>query len=226
MLSRADNGGPVRRSAGGSSAATRREDKAKKEWDVLTERWWRNWNIPTEWKQRSWGHEDWEENEFRETIVNIKIGNLSLWKMSPLTIERQEEEILVTKRYKYSEIKQNKHTWYWWWHHVKSYLGTPGGTRAGREGIMGGALKGSWWLLKAWLVGPGREGIGGAPKAGEGLSGAPKAGEGFMGGPGVGPPRTAGGRLGAGAVEGAGLRWGVGLREEHDKYSKMKWMSD
>lgn len=84
-------------------------------------------------------------------------------------------------------------------------MGTPGGTRAGREGICGGALKGSWWLLKALMGGPGREGIGGAPKAGDGLSGAPKAEEGFMGGPGVGP-RTAGGRLGGGAAAGAGLR--------------------
>lgn len=55
------------------------------------------------------------------------------------------------------------------------------------------------------MGGPGREGIGGAPKAGEGLRGAPKEGEGFMGGPGVGP-RTAGGRLGTGAAEGGGLR--------------------
>lgn len=55
------------------------------------------------------------------------------------------------------------------------------------------------------MGGPGREGIGGAPKAGEGLSGAPKAGVGFKGGPGV-EPRTAGGRLGGGAAEGGGLR--------------------
>lgn len=77
--------------------------------------------------------------------------------------------------------------------------------RAGREGICGGALKGSRLLLNALMDGPGREGIGGAPKAGEGLSGAPKAGEGFIGGPGVGP-RTAGGRLGGGAAAGGGLR--------------------
>jgi len=70
--------------------------------------------------------------------------------------------------------------------------------------MSGGALKGSWWLLKVLIGGPGREGIGGAPKAGEGLSEAPKAGEGFMGGPGVGP-RAAGGRLGAGAAA-AGCR--------------------
>lgn len=77
--------------------------------------------------------------------------------------------------------------------------------RAGREGICGGALNGSWLLLKALMGGPGREGIGGAPKAGDGLRGTPKGGEGFMGGPGVWP-RTAGGRLGTGAVEGGGLR--------------------
>lgn len=47
---------------------------------------------------------------------------------------------------------------------------------------------------------PGREGMGGAAKAGVGLRG---------GGPGVGP-LTAGGLLGGGADEG-GLRWGVGL---------------
>lgn len=85
------------------------------------------------------------------------------------------------------------------------YLGTPGAMRAGREGICGGALKGSWLLLKALMGGPGREGIGGAPKAGEGLRGTPKEGDGFNGGPGVGP-RTAGGRLGGGAAEGVGLR--------------------
>lgn len=55
------------------------------------------------------------------------------------------------------------------------------------------------------MGGPGREGIGGAPKAGEGLSGAPKAGEGFKGGPGVGP-LTAGGRLGGWDDVGVGLR--------------------
>lgn len=82
-----------------------------------------------------------------------------------------------------------------WFRGGAGRLGTPGGTRAGREGICGGALKGSRLLLKALMGGPGREGIGGAPKAGEGLRGAPKAGEGFKGGPGVGP-RTAGGRLG------------------------------
>lgn len=87
----------------------------------------------------------------------------------------------------------------------KHYLGTPGGTRAGREGISGGALKGSWLLLKALMGGPGRDGIGGAPKAGEGLRGVPKEGDGFMGGPGV-EPRTAGGRFGGGAAEGGGLR--------------------
>lgn len=87
----------------------------------------------------------------------------------------------------------------------QSYLGTPGGTRAGREGICGGALKGSWALLKALGVGPGREGMGGAPKAGEGFSEAPKAGDGFMGGPGVGP-RATGGRLRGGAAAGGGLR--------------------
>lgn len=52
---------------------------------------------------------------------------------------------------------------------------------------------------------PGRDGIGGAPKAGEGLSGVPKAGVGFMGGPGVGP-RTAGGRVGPATDAGDGLR--------------------
>lgn len=88
---------------------------------------------------------------------------------------------------------------------TKPYLGTPGGTRAGREGISGGALKGSWLLLKALMGGPGRDGIGGAPKAGEGLRGVPKDGEGFMGGPGV-EPRTAGGRFGGGADDGVGLR--------------------
>lgn len=77
--------------------------------------------------------------------------------------------------------------------------------RAGREGICGGALKGSRVLLKALTGGPGREGIGGAPNAGEGLSGAPNEGEGFIGGPGVGP-LTAGGRLGGGADAGGGLR--------------------
>lgn len=91
-----------------------------------------------------------------------------------------------------------------------SYLGTPGGTRAGREGISGGALKGSWLLLKALMGAPGREGMGGPPKAGDGLRGAPKAGEGLTGGPGV-EPRTAGGRLGGGAAA-AGLCWGAGLR--------------
>lgn len=65
------------------------------------------------------------------------------------------------------------------------------------------------------MCGPGREGIGGAPKAGEGLRGAPKAGVGFKGGPGVGP-RTAGGRLGTGAEEGGGRRCGVGLRGRYD----------
>ena len=77
-----------------------------------------------------------------------------------------------------------------------SYLGTPGGIRAGREGIRGGALKGSrLLLLKAFMGGgPGREGMGGAPNAGEG----------FKGGPGVWP-RTPGGRLGGGAAA-AGLR--------------------
>ncbi len=90
-------------------------------------------------------------------------------------------------------------------HNRKSYLGTPGGTRAGREGICGGALKGSRLLLKALTGWPGREGIGGAPKAGVGLSGAPKAEEGFMGGPGVWP-RTPGGRLGGADAAGVGLR--------------------
>lgn len=103
----------------------------------------------------------------------------------------------------------------------KAYLGTPGGTRAGREGICGGALKGSRLLLKALMGGPGRDGMGGAPKAGEGLRGVPKEGEGFMGGPGV-VPRTAGGRFGGGAVEGAGLRWGVGLQGQHD-LNGFKW---
>lgn len=71
----------------------------------------------------------------------------------------------------------------------ESYLGTPGGTRAGREGICGGALKGSWalLLLKALMGGPGREGMGGA---GVGIRG---------GGPGVGP-LTAGGLLGWGGA--------------------------
>lgn len=54
------------------------------------------------------------------------------------------------------------------------------------------------------MGGPGRDGIGGAPKAGDGLRGFPKEGEGFMGGPGV-EPRTAGGRFGGGAEVGGGL---------------------
>lgn len=98
---------------------------------------------------------------------------------------------------------------------IKAYLGTPGGTRAGRDGICGGALKGSWLLLKALVGGPGRDGIGGAPKAGEGFRVVPKEGEGFIGGPGV-EPRTAGGRFGGGAVAGCGLRWGFGLQGKHD----------
>lgn len=78
----------------------------------------------------------------------------------------------------------------------------PGGIRAGREGIRGGALKGSWLLLpKAFIGWPGREGMGGAPNGGVGLRG---------GGPGA-DPRTAGGLLGGGA-DVAGLRWGVGLQ--------------
>lgn len=74
--------------------------------------------------------------------------------------------------------------------------------RAGREGICGGALKGSRLLLPKALMGwPGREGMGGATKEGVGLR---------EGGPGVGP-LTAGGLLGGGADVG-GLRWGVGLQ--------------
>lgn len=49
---------------------------------------------------------------------------------------------------------------------------------------------------------PGREGMGGAPNAGDG----------FRGGPGVGP-LTAGGRLGGGAAA-IGLRWEVGLERQ------------
>lgn len=89
--------------------------------------------------------------------------------------------------------------------------------RAGREGICGGALKGSKLLLKALAAGPGRDGMGGALKAGEGLSGVPKGGDGFMGGPGVGP-RTAGGRLGGGAVAGGGRRWGFGLKDGNETH--------
>lgn len=87
------------------------------------------------------------------------------------------------------------------------YLGTPGGmpggTRAGREGIRGGAEKGSLLATNA-PCGPGRDGMGGATKE-EG----PAAGIGIKGGPGIGP-LTAGGLPGGNTVE-AGLRCGVGL---------------
>lgn len=80
---------------------------------------------------------------------------------------------------------------------ARFYLGIPGGsaggTRAGLEGTRGTEL-GS---------GPGRDGTGGAPNAGEGLRG--------VGGPGVGP-LTAGGRLGGGAVAEAARDPGGGLR--------------
>lgn len=65
------------------------------------------------------------------------------------------------------------------------------------------------------MAGPGRDGIGGAPKAGEGFRGVPNEGEGFIGGPGV-EPRTAGGRFGGCAAVGSGLCWGFGLQGKHD----------
>ncbi len=57
--------------------------------------------------------------------------------------------------------------------------------------------------------GPGLDGMGGTPNAGEGLRG------GGAGGPGVGP-RTAGGRPGGGAVPEEGLRCDGGLTERQD----------
>lgn len=72
--------------------------------------------------------------------------------------------------------------------------GGPGGIRAGREGIWGGAPKAS-------LVGIGLDGMGGAPNG--------CAGTAINGGPGVGP-RTPGGRLG-GPIAECGRRWGLGL---------------
>jgi len=96
-----------------------------------------------------------------------------------------------------------------------SYLGTPGGMpggmRAGREGICGGAEKGSLLAAKMFW-GPGREGMGGAAKD-EG----PPTGMGISGGPGVGP-RTAGGRPGGRMAEG-GLRCGGGLRRRGNPLS-------
>lgn len=77
----------------------------------------------------------------------------------------------------------------------------PGGTRAGREGICGGAGKGSLLAAKT-LWGPGRRGMGGAAKG-------PPAGMGSSGGPGVGP-LTAGGRPGGRTAE-MGRRCGGGL---------------
>lgn len=88
---------------------------------------------------------------------------------------------------------------------VQPYLGTPGGmpggTRTGRDGICGGAEKGSL-LANTW--GPGRDGMGGAEK-----EAAAPTGTGIRGGPGVGP-RTAGGRPGGCTLD-TGRRCGVGL---------------
>ena len=78
----------------------------------------------------------------------------------------------------------------------------PGGIRAGRDGIWGGAEKGS--LLANTLWGPGRDGMGGAEK-----EAAAPTGTGIRGGPGV-EPLTAGGRLGGCTLD-KGLRCGVGL---------------
>lgn len=76
---------------------------------------------------------------------------------------------------------------------LRFYLGTPGGraggTRAGLEG-----MRGTDELVSYGPWGPGREGTGGAPNAGEGLRG---------GGPGV-DPLTAGGRLGGTVVDVSG----------------------
>lgn len=54
--------------------------------------------------------------------------------------------------------------------------------------------------------GPGREGMGGPPNAGEGLRGGPSLG-----------PLTAGGRLGGGAAAAGGRRWGVGLERDENR---------
>lgn len=108
------------------------------------------------------------------------------------------------------------------WGGCRSYLGMPGGreggTRAGRDGTWGGgATIGSRVPLPKALEptggGPGLDGTGGAPNAGEGLRG------GGPGGPGVGP-RTAGGRPGGGAVPEDGLRWDGGLTEEEKDNDK------
>lgn len=162
------------RSARGSSAATRREDR---------EREVRRAHGETKITRQRKGRD--RERKRERNVTTAERGGIP-----------------VTGR---EGLRGHKQKHCWSRDDAKSYLGTPGGTRAGREGICGGALKGSWWLLKALMGWPGRDGIGGAPKAGEGLSGTPKAGAGFMGGPGVGP-RTAGGRLGGGAVAGGGLR--------------------
>lgn len=79
--------------------------------------------------------------------------------------------------------------------------GSAGGTRAGLEGTRGTTLELGSPAKAVWL-GPGRDGTGGAPNAGEGLRGG--------GGPGVGP-LTAGGRLGGGAVAEAVRDAGGGL---------------